>query len=241
MFADRRLRAVRAAQASKPREPIRRGSAVFNGRELRMMIIIGLIVAVAGYLAMTSGTNVAPVESGTALAAGAHDGGTGLAPHVVAPADSGTAVAAASYRSPAPAASHRTIATGDLTSRQQVRRLLRGVLVQPAAARPLDVSVFELRGARIRIADIDAPSVTGACSYESGLAARGFRRVREWMALGPFELSEAGGRDRDAEGRRLRVVSRNGESVGSVLISEGLARPSNGQTLPWCAIGSAIL
>lgn len=241
MFADRRLRAVRAAQSGKAREPIRHGKAVFNGRELRMMIIIGLIVAVAGYFAMSNGTSVAPVRGDASAQEKANPGGSGLAAHRTPQVRPNVASAPAQAVPAAPSTRPAVPVPAEPAARREVSRLLRGVIVQPAAARPLDVSTFELRGARIRIADIDAPRLAGACPYESGLAQRAFSRVRDWMSLGPFELSEAGGPDRDREGRRLRVVSRDGESVGGVLVSEGLARPYTGQELPWCAIGVSIL
>lgn len=53
------------------------------------------------------------------------------------------------------------------------------------------------------------------------------------MNAGAFSL-ESGGRDSDRYGRKLRIVTRGGESVGDVLIGEGLARRWEGARRPWC-------
>jgi endonuclease YncB( thermonuclease family) len=42
-------------------------------------------------------------------------------------------------------------------------------------------------------------------------------------------------RDTDRYGRRLRVVTRGGESLGGVLVNEGLARWYGGGRRSWCA------
>ena len=41
--------------------------------------------------------------------------------------------------------------------------------------------------------------------------------------------------DEDRYGRKLRVVVRDGWSLGETLVSEGLARRWTGRRLPWCA------
>ena len=81
----------------------------------------------------------------------------------------------------------------------------------------------------------------GACPHEIGLAGRAVRRLRALIAEGPFELAEAGGRDEDGAGRKLRIAGRGGRSFGEVLIAEGLARPWVGRPEPWCAAGLAYL
>jgi len=42
------------------------------------------------------------------------------------------------------------------------------------------------------------------------------------------------GRGTDRFGRKLRIVTRGGASVGAVLIGEGLARRWGGARRPWC-------
>ena len=99
----------------------------------------------------------------------------------------------------------------------------------------VDGDTFYLMGDKIRIADIDAPETGGArCSYESQLGNRATRRLRELLNAGPFELQSYKSRDTDRYGRKLRVVMRDGKSLGDILITEGLARRWNGRREPWC-------
>jgi endonuclease YncB( thermonuclease family) len=55
------------------------------------------------------------------------------------------------------------------------------------------------------------------------------------LAAGPFELETIGGRDEDLYGRKLRIVTRDGRSIGDQLVAEGLARTWSGRREPWCA------
>ena len=104
----------------------------------------------------------------------------------------------------------------------------------PAAVRIIDGDTFEYGGARIRVADIDTPEVRGRCAHERDLAARATRRMEALLAAGPFELEPISGRDEDRYGRKLRVVTRDGQSLGDVLVAEGLARTWTGRREPWC-------
>lgn len=91
--------------------------------------------------------------------------------------------------------------------------------------RVIDGDTFDYGGTRIRIADIDTPEVNGRCPHETQLAARATSRLRTLLAAGPFELHLLGsGRDEDRYGRKLRIVTRNGQSMGDQLVAEGLAR-----------------
>lgn len=71
------------------------------------------------------------------------------------------------------------------------------------------------------------------CAQEAALGDAATGRLREWLNAGSFNL-ESADRDTDHSGRKLRIVTRGGTSVGSVLIAEGLARPWEGQRRPWC-------
>lgn len=103
---------------------------------------------------------------------------------------------------------------------------------------PVDVTIidgdtFRYRGEKIRVADIDTPEVNGRCDYERALAARATRRMDALLREGPFELHPVE-RDEDRYGRKLRIVTRDGRSLGDQLVSEGLARTCTGRREPWC-------
>ena len=100
--------------------------------------------------------------------------------------------------------------------------------------RVIDGDTFDLAGERIRIADIDTPEVDGRCAYESDLASRATTRMRALLSEGPFELHPIAGRDEDRYGRKLRIVTRGGRSLGDTLVAEGLARTWTGRREPWC-------
>jgi endonuclease YncB( thermonuclease family) len=98
----------------------------------------------------------------------------------------------------------------------------------------IDGDTFRLGGEKIRIADIDTPETAGRCPEESALAARATERLAVLLAQGPFELRPIG-RDEDRYGRKLRIVTRGGRSIGDQLVAEGLARTWTGRREPWCA------
>ena len=105
----------------------------------------------------------------------------------------------------------------------------------PAQVRVIDGDTFDYDGMRVRIADIDTPELGGRCAYETELAGQATQRMRGLLAAGPFELhSLPNGRDEDRYGRKLRIVTRDGQSLGDVLVAEGLARTWSGRREPWC-------
>ena len=98
----------------------------------------------------------------------------------------------------------------------------------------VDGDTFWLDGEKIRIADIDTPEThPPRCAHEAELGARATRRLQALLSAGPIRLAIAD-RDTDRYGRKLRVVLRGGESLGGVLVAEGLARPWEGRRRPWC-------
>lgn len=106
---------------------------------------------------------------------------------------------------------------------------------QAAGVRVIDGDTFDYRGMRVRIADIDTPEVEGRCPREMELAGRATRRMRALLGAGPFELRRPpNGRDEDRYGRKLRIVIRDGRSLGDQLVAEGLARTWTGRREPWC-------
>jgi|GEM_PF-2787979 len=105
----------------------------------------------------------------------------------------------------------------------------RGVRVgRPAAGRGW------YAGEKIRIADINTPEVgEPGCASEAALGARATTRLQALLNQGAFALEKVD-RDRDKYGRLLRTVTRDGESLGAVLVDEGLAEEWQGYRRDWC-------
>lgn len=99
----------------------------------------------------------------------------------------------------------------------------------------VDGDTFYLDGEKIRIADIDTPEThPPRCAEEAELGERATLRLRALLNEGGFTLGTID-RDEDRYGRKLRTVMRGGESLGDVLVDEGLARPYAGGRRSWCA------
>lgn len=99
----------------------------------------------------------------------------------------------------------------------------------------VDGDTIWLSGQKIRVADIDTPEVNEPkCPSELALGNRATARMLELINEGPFELKAWPGRDADRYGRKLRVLIRDGRSLGDFLVSEGLARTWSGRRVPWC-------
>jgi endonuclease YncB( thermonuclease family) len=91
-----------------------------------------------------------------------------------------------------------------------------------------------INGVKVRVADIDAPEThPPRCPQEADLGDRATKRLAELMNASPFELQSVD-RDEDRYGRKLRILVRNGQSLGGQLVSEGLARTWDGRRRPWC-------
>ena len=98
----------------------------------------------------------------------------------------------------------------------------------------VDGDTFRLGGERIRVADIDAPEThPPRCAREARLGAAATHRLRALLNQGPVVLVRAD-RDTDRYGRKLRIVTRDGASLGEKLVEEGLARRWGGARRPWC-------
>jgi endonuclease YncB( thermonuclease family) len=99
----------------------------------------------------------------------------------------------------------------------------------------VDGDTIRYGGVRIRLADIDAPEVfSPQCASEAVLGRRATERLLELINAGPFEVVQRGRRDEDRYGRKLRVIARDGRSLGATLVAEGLARPWDGARRSWC-------
>lgn len=99
----------------------------------------------------------------------------------------------------------------------------------------IDGDTFWLDREKLRIADIDTPEISKPrCDweYDRGIEARD--RLVSLLNAGPFELQPIVDRDEDQYGRKLRVITRDGASLGDQLVSEGLARTWTGRREPWC-------
>lgn len=99
----------------------------------------------------------------------------------------------------------------------------------------VDGDTLWLKGEKIRVADIDAPEThPPRCQREADLGKRATLRLYELVNAGPFAAVAVGNRDTDRYGRKLRVLVREGRSLGDVLVGEGLARTWSGRREPWC-------
>lgn len=94
-----------------------------------------------------------------------------------------------------------------------------------------DGDSFIVERERIRIADIDAPELDGACAYESRLALQARDRLVVILNSEPYEIRRQG---EDRYGRTLAIVVNSRGSVGDQLVVEGLARTWSGRREPWC-------
>jgi endonuclease YncB( thermonuclease family) len=98
----------------------------------------------------------------------------------------------------------------------------------------VDGDTFWIGGTRIRVADIDAPETHPPhCAEEERLGNAATRRLQVLLNAGPVTLEPAD-RDTDKYGRKLRIVTRGGKSLGETLVDEGLARRWIGHREPWC-------
>jgi endonuclease YncB( thermonuclease family) len=98
----------------------------------------------------------------------------------------------------------------------------------------VDGDTLWYRGSKIRIADIDTPEThQPQCAAEAARGAAATRRLHQLVNAGPFTLQSIG-RDEDRYGRKLRILTRGGESLGAMLVAEGLARYYEGGRRSWC-------
>ena len=98
----------------------------------------------------------------------------------------------------------------------------------------VDGDSFRLGQRRIRIRGIDAPEREGACPAETALAEWSAARLTELLNAGPFTMTTVGRDERDQYGRELRVLTRDGRSIGETMVATGLAHDYDGQKRAWC-------
>ena len=93
----------------------------------------------------------------------------------------------------------------------------------------LDASTILYAGRKVRLADIDAPSIAEAkCDAERARGGDAKLRLREILSEGDVTLAA-----QDGPGRHV-VLLRDGRSAGRRLVEEGFARPWTGQHRSWC-------
>ena len=96
----------------------------------------------------------------------------------------------------------------------------------------VDGDTFWLNGTKIRVADIDTPETARpGCAAERTLGESATARFTALLNEGAFTLTGSG---QDRYGRELRVVERDGASVGAALVREGLAEEWGGPRIAWC-------
>jgi endonuclease YncB( thermonuclease family) len=100
----------------------------------------------------------------------------------------------------------------------------------------VDGDTIWYRGTKIRIADVDTPEVSKpACANEAALGRKATVRLQALLNAGPFTLApNPFGDSVDRYGRSLLLVTRGGESLGAVLVREGLAEQWGGPRRAWC-------
>jgi micrococcal nuclease len=99
----------------------------------------------------------------------------------------------------------------------------------------IDGDTIRYNGMTIRLEDIDAPEThEPRCPFELTPGEKATNRLIELINAGAFEVVYWGGRDEDRYGRKLRVIERDGCSLGDALVAEGLARRWDGARRSWC-------
>ncbi len=100
----------------------------------------------------------------------------------------------------------------------------------------VDGDTFWFKGDKIRIADIDAPEIASPrCRDERHAGELARDQLLVLLNAGGFSLSSVW-RDMDRYGRKLRTVTRGEQSIGEMLVAEGLARRWNEARRDWCAL-----
>lgn len=98
----------------------------------------------------------------------------------------------------------------------------------------VDGDTIWLEGTKIRIADINTPETSNPdCAAEKALGDKATLRLLQLLNQAPFDLASVD-RDEDRYGRKLRIITRGGESLGDQLVREGLAEEWNGRRRNWC-------
>jgi endonuclease YncB( thermonuclease family) len=97
----------------------------------------------------------------------------------------------------------------------------------------VDGNTFWVRGAKIRIADIETPDIDPpACPEAKNRGTAAKLRLLALLNQGAFTLQPSAS-DADKEGLKFRTLYRQGRSIGMEMVGEGLAQPA-GSHKSWC-------
>jgi len=98
----------------------------------------------------------------------------------------------------------------------------------------VDGDTIWFKGRKIRIADINTPEISSpGCASERQLGQKAKMRLQALLNQGSFSLQSID-RDQDQYGRDLRIITRDGKSLGEALVAEGLAERWQGHRRNWC-------
>lgn len=98
----------------------------------------------------------------------------------------------------------------------------------------VDGDTIWFAGEKIRVLDINTPEISNPqCDRELELGRAATQRLLQLLNDGPFSL-ESGPEETDRYGRKLRRVMRGGQSLGDILVAEGLAETWQGHRSGWC-------
>lgn len=99
----------------------------------------------------------------------------------------------------------------------------------------IDGDTFRLGDRTIRITGIDAPEIAHPlCPAEAEVGRRSAERLLALLNQGPFDMIAHRLQREDRHGRSLMVLRRDGKSIGSQLIDDGLAHRYTGFKISWC-------
>lgn len=100
----------------------------------------------------------------------------------------------------------------------------------------VDGDTIWYQGEKIRVADINAPEVTNpGCANEAALGREATVRLQALLNAGAFTIAPNPSGDKfDRYGRSLKLITRNGQSLGQTLVNEALASEWDGLRREWC-------
>ncbi|MDH4440195.1 MAG: thermonuclease family protein [Rhizobium sp.] len=99
----------------------------------------------------------------------------------------------------------------------------------------VDGDTFWYAGVKYRISDINTPEIgQPACERERQLGRQAQVALLQTLNGSGLTLEQQENRDTDKYGRKLRVVMQDGQSIGDIMIAQGLAHRWQGHKLNWC-------